>query len=351
MNSFKNIIRVFKNIENQSNILPFIRGAVTNNRYIIPTKLNSVSLHGNAEDILKEKTETELKGINDAVNELELLSQKLNHNNENMPNIEYYDNIEDKLPNNKQEWKNTLLFEHPMCNNKDGFNPFISIGVNISNANDTTRYESVIINQPSYLKVSDIIPLKYDKDTAKIMKDTIFIKTRKGMQYVPDLFKDLPLYFGGNDQTFTTVLVKVKKTKSNRNPSISRLESKGWVSTMYDKSTNSMDGEFILNNRYILNPHLYDVEHLVAQGYIDIQDVKFIHGTTNWTEEDTHKILDTNTCLVSKNNNDRIMDVIWDNTEYVWNKLFNKCSDIDVVKFIKWYKNCVDKYPEIRSFN
>ena len=152
------------------------------------------------------------------------------------------------------------------CSNLNNFkNSFLQHNNNfhLCFKKDNLFLHSIPVNDKTLLKLSDIIQLKYGSEAKKIMEDIVFIKTISGIQYVPEIFHDSPLYNGGTDCDNTYVVLRTQKYK-------------------HISMTQDQDSEFLLNGAFLLNPNLVDLEQLIYQYGLDINDVRFIHGSTKW---------------------------------------------------------------------
>ena len=157
------------------------------------------------------------------------------------------------------------------CSNLNNFkNSFLNHSNNfhLCFKKDDLFLHTIPVNDISLLKLSDIIQLKYGSDAKKIMQDIVFIKTINGIQYVPDIFHDSPLYIGGTDCDNTFVVLRTQKYKH--------------ISMAMDRS---QDSEFLLNGQFLLNPNLVDVENLIHLYDLDINEIRFVHGSTKWDLE------------------------------------------------------------------
>lgn len=337
-------MRICKKLDKQQNILPILKGFsntnsnnktlldtyisnITNNKYYFPSNESqqNISLYNFAKNNLQTNDKTIQNNLPTILNNLQSMlqiSHQLNQSKSNkLPNIT---KIQPKNEFRIENWKNTVLFDHPMLTFNTYFDPNIAIGINFNN----NIYEGIILNHKSGIKVSDIINIRYGTNAKRIMQDIVFCKTSNGVHYVPEMFYELPLYYGGPDQSLTHILVKTDNLH------------------LANGHTN------IFNGKYALNPDLPEIEALIESGYLSLNDVKFIHGKIKWDLNKFYQILDNNEILCYQDKKHEIIDILWnqdiDNDESIWYQIFKKCSDIDIIQFMQWYNHAFKANQRIR---
>lgn len=187
-------------------------------------------------------------------------------------------------PPTLNSWRNSLIFSPSYY--KDRLN--IEVGFKT----DEEYLYSLTLNSKSFLTVSDIIQMKYDKNVKEIMENIVFINDDNGIKYISDTFHNLFLYYGGNDCDLTRVLVKIKDLDY------------GYL--LDDKKTSVR----LLNDNLILNPDLVELEYVIKVYNLPLENILFIHGCNKIHKND-----------LEKSGNDVIQyhsemfDTIWDKDE------------------------------------
>eukprot|EP01084_Bolivina_argentea_P005202 9832_1 len=247
----------------------FLKNQINTNEYAYPTTKEIVSMQDiitdyrsliNNKKTTKKCKTTEENYDKNTIRELELLaaiSHKTTRNKE--PDTLHLDNFVmfDHIPGNDlsvNNWRGALLLQNPMSVSESSDGPAVLLGINISNVNtdknsvETPHYQSVKLNEKSVLDLTYVLK-RSDRFPEKAM-----ITTTHGNLLVPEIFYDLPLYFGGDCMDTVDVLTTCKFVK----------------------------GLPIMGGKLHWNPDLISAERMIKAGHATVNDFKFFKGKMMW---------------------------------------------------------------------